>query len=113
MEDLLAKIGLKGAHLLTGLIAGVMGLVFNKRLTTIREKIRAYTIVLSGAILTGYITPLVLLKWEFLIGAEYSVAFVVGLFGMGLIEAIFNFIGRLKADPLGVGKAIKDIFSRN
>lgn len=112
MEDMLAKLGLKGAHLLTGLIAGLMGLLFNKRPTTIREKIKAYAVVLSGAMLTGFLTPLVLLKWEWLQGAEYSVAFIVGLFGMGIIEAIFNFISKLKADPLGVGKAIKDMFFR-
>ena len=112
MEDMLAKLGLKGAHLITGLIAGIMGLIFNKKPVSKKEKIKAYAVVLGGAILTGFLTPLVLLKWEWLLGAEYSVAFVVGLFGMGILETIFNLIGRLKVDPVAVLKSLKDIFSK-
>lgn len=112
MEDILAKLGLKGIHLITGLIAGIMGLLFNKRPQTVRENIRSYMVVLFGAILTGYITPLVLLKFDFLLSAEYSVAFVVGLFGMGVIEGGFKIIESLKKDPLGVISSIKDIFKR-
>lgn len=112
MEDILLKLGLKAGHLITGLIAGIMGLVFNNRPRSFRQKIRSYFVVVSGAILTGYLTPLVLLKWTFLNGAEYSIAFVVGLFGMGLVESIFVLLNKLKDNPIEVGKALKDLFKR-
>lgn len=104
------KIGLKGGHVMTGLIAGIMGFLFNKKPSTITEKIRSYLVVLSGAVLTGFLTPLVLLKWDLLSDAEYSVAFVVGLFGMGIIESLFVLVNKLKENPLDIMKKIKDTF---
>ena len=112
MEDILAKMGLKGVHILTGLIAGMMGLLFNNKPRNFRQKIRSYIVVVSGAILTGYVTPLVLIYFHILNGAEYSVAFIVGLFGMGLIEGLFALLNKLKNDPIEIGKAIRDIFRR-
>lgn len=99
MEDLLAKFGIKLAHVITGLIAGSMGLLFNKKVLTRREKIRAYIIVVCGAILTGYLTPLLLVWAEWLQEAEYAVAFLVGLFGMGILEIIFDLIEGAKTNP--------------
>lgn len=110
MEDMLLKFGVKMGYLITGLIAGVMGLMFNKRPNTIKEKMRSYVVVLFGAVLTGYLTPLVLLNWKWLQEAEYSVAFVVGLFGMGIIETGFIVIKKVKENPLEIGKQIKNIF---
>lgn len=110
MEDVLLKFGVKTGHLITGLVAGIMGLLFNKRPQTLRAKIRSYIVVLSGAVLTGYITPLILLKWDWLSGAEYSVAFVVGLFGMGVIETGFVIVKKLKENPLDTIKNIRNIF---
>jgi len=112
MEDILLKLGLKAGHLITGLIAGIMGFVFNNKPTNFKEKIKSYFVVLSGAILTGYLTPLVLLKWELLNSAEYSVAFVVGLFGMGLVESVFVLINKLKENPVEVGRKLRDIFRK-
>lgn len=112
MEDILMKFGVKTGHFITGLIAGIMGLLFNKRPQNFRQKVRSYFVVLSGAVLTAYLTPLVLLKWQFLNEAEYSVAFVVGLFGMGIVESIFMLIVKLKNDPVTVGQAIRDIFKK-
>ena len=107
---MLAKFGLKSAHIITGLIAGAMGLVFNRRPRTLREKIKAYVVVICGAVLTGYLTPLVILKWEWLSHTEYSVAFIVGLFGMGGVQAMFNLLNRLKANPIPTLKSIREIF---
>lgn len=112
MDEILAKMGLKMGHLATGLIAGLMGFMFNKKPSNISEKIRSWVVVFSGAILTGYITPLVLLKWDFLESAEYSVAFVVGLFGMGIVESIFILINTKKNDLPAIIKGIRDIFKR-
>ena len=106
------KFGLKTGHLVTGLIAGLMGLLFNKKPQNTRQKFRSYLIVLSGAIATGFLTPLALAKWRWLYDVEYSAAFVIGLFGMGIIESLFVLIIKLKNDPVEVGKAIKDIFKR-
>ena len=112
MEDVLMKFGIKTGHVITGLLASGIGLIFNKRVHTLREKIRGYFVVICGSILTGYITPLILLKWKWLDSAEYSVAFVFGLFGMGIVESIFLLISKLKENPIQVGKAIRDIFKR-
>lgn len=113
MEDMLLKFGIKAGHLITGLVAGLMGLLFNKRPQNFRQKIRSYLVVLSGAVTTGFITPLVLVKWDWLYDAEYSVAFILGLFGMGIIESLFVLVIKLKESPLEVGKAIKEIFRRD
>ena len=110
MDDILAKFGLKIPYLITGAIAGVMGMVFNNKPRTTRQKIRSYVVVISGAVLTGYLTPLVFLYWEDLRSAEYSVAFILGLFGMGLIETIFVILNKLKDNPIDVIKSIRNIF---
>lgn len=110
MEEILMKFGVKTGHLITGFIAGLMGMLFNKRPQTFRQRVRAYIVVFFGALLTGYITPAILLKWKWLIDVEYSVAFVVGLFGMGLIESIFVIINKLKNDPLSVIERLKKIW---
>lgn len=112
MDDMLAKLGLKSMHIITGLIAGIMSLLFNKKPKTISEKIKAYSVVIAGALVTGYLTPVILLKWNWLMSVEHSVAFCIGLFGMGIIEALFMLISKLKSNPLEVGKAIRDIFKR-
>jgi len=112
MEDTLAKFGVKGAHLLTGLIAGVMGLIFNNKPRTLKEKIKAYIIVLAGAVLTGYITPLVLIKWDALLSVEHSVAFLVGLFGIGIAQGIFMVVSKFKDNPIGTAKEVFAEFSQ-
>ena len=110
MEDMLLKIGIKAGHLITGLIAGLMGLLFNKKPQNFRQKVKSYLIVVSGAIATGFITPLILVKWDWLMDAEYSVAFVVGLFGMGIIESLFVLVSKIQQDPISIGKAIRNIW---
>lgn len=107
MEDILAKLGLKMAHLITGFIGGVVGLIFGKRRPSFRDKIKATFIVIFGAIVTGYVTPLLLgwrPEWE---TVEHSIGFVVGIFGMGIVEAGMNFVKRLQRDPIGTIKKLK------
>ncbi|GAH09780.1 unnamed protein product, partial [marine sediment metagenome] len=56
---------------------------------------------------TGYVTPLVLVyqpNWQ---GAEYSVAFIVGIFGMSLIRDIFNFIYDFGKNPIEYIRAVR------
>ena len=87
MEDFFAKIGVKIPHIITGLIAGAIGTLFNARPRTRVEKIKAYLIIASGAVVTAYITPLIVAWKPFFAEVEYSVAFMVGIFGMGILEA--------------------------
>ena len=110
--DLLVKSGLKGGHFLFGFIAGIVGLMFSQKPDSWRGRLRLFFIFIAGTVTTGVLTPLVLLKWQWLLSAEYSVAFVVGLFGMGLIEAGFRLITKLKQNPLSVLKSLKDIFKK-
>ena len=113
MDELKMKLGIKLGYVITGLLGGLMSLMFNKRPKTRMEKIKSYTIVVLGALLTGYITPLILLKWSAFQNVEYSIAFIVGLFGMGITEAIFVLIQKLKENPIETIKSIKSIFTRN
>lgn len=108
MEEYLIKFGLKTGHFISGFVAGIVGIIFNKDDT--RSKFRKWSIVCFGAICTGYLTPLVIKKWDWLLDVEYSVAFVVGLFGMGLIESVFVIINKLKNDPLSVIERLRKIW---
>ena len=101
MEDFLLKIGLKIPHFFVGLLAGIVGLLFNKRLFTLRDKVRAFLIVMSGSLVTGFITPLVF-AWEPLLRpAEYGIAFLIGLFGMGIVQSLLSFLVEFSKDPKG------------
>lgn len=97
-------------HLITGAIAGAIALVFNKYPRTRSEKVKAYSLVCGGAIVTAYLTPALLLWQEWLIGAEYGVAFIIGLFGMGLLEGIYKIIQSFITNPLGIIEQIVNIF---
>ena len=110
--DLLVKSGLKGGHFLFGFIAGVVGLMFSQKPNSWRGRLRMFFIFIAGTLTTGMLTPLVLLKWQWLYTAEYSVAFVIGLFGMGLVEAGFRIITKLKQNPLSVLKSLREVFKR-
>ena len=110
--DLLVKGGLKGGHFLFGFIAGVVGLMFSQKPQNNKQRLKLFFIFLCGTVSTGILTPLVLLKWEWLLTAEYSVAFVIGLFGMGLIEAAFKILNNLKQHPLQVLKSLREIFKK-
>ena len=100
MEELFAKLGLKGIHLLTGLLGGSVALLFGRKIKTWRDKIKAILVVLAGAVVTGYVTPLILIykpSWE---SASYSIAFLVGIFGMSIIRDIFNFLYDFGRNPM-------------
>ena len=109
MEDVLAKMGLKGIHLITGLLGGCIGLIYGKKVRTWRDKLKAVLIVLSGAIVTGYVTPLILVYKPNWIGAEYSIAFVVGIFGMSIIKDVFSFLYEFGKSPLEYLKMFRSV----
>lgn len=99
MEELLAKLGLKLVYLLTGLIGGSIALLFGGKIKTWRDKALAIIFVLAGSVVTGFVTPLILLwkpQWEV---ASYSIAFIVGIFGMGIIRDVFIFIYDFGKNP--------------
>ena len=107
MEEILAKLGLKGVHLLTGLIGSSIALLYGKRIRTLKDKLKAIIIVLSGATVTGYLTPLILIYKPEWVGAEYSIAFIVGIFGMSIIKDAFNFIYDFGKNPLEYLKMLR------
>ena len=100
MEEFLAKLGVKGVHLFTGLLGSSIALLYGNKVKTWKDKVKAILIVLSGATVTGYVTPLVLLYKPDWIAAEYSIAFVIGIFGMSIIRDVFNFIYDFGKNPL-------------
>jgi len=107
MEEMLAKLGLKSAHLITGLLGGAVGLIFGKQKNTLKGKIRSVGIVFVGAIVTGYVTPLILQwkpDWE---NTEHSIGFLVGIFGMGVIEGFINLVTSFKKNPISTIKSFK------
>jgi len=107
VEELLAKLGLKSAHLITGFLGGAVGLVFGKQKTTFKGKLRSIGIVVIGAVVTGYVTPLILEwkpNWE---NTEYSIGFLVGIFGMGVIEGFINLVNSFRKNPISTIKSIK------
>ena len=99
MEEFFAKLGLKGVHLLTGLMGGVISLLYGNKVRTWRDKLKAVLAVLSGAVVTGYLTPLIILHKPNWVNAEHSVAFVVGIFGMSVIRSVFGFLYDFGKDP--------------
>ena len=109
MEDVLAKFGIKTAHFIAGLIGSGIGLLFSSRPRTKREMIKVFLIVFGGALVTGYCTPL-LIKWQqWLVGVEYSAGFMIGLFGMGILEGTFRALKAFAKDPFAVIQRIKEI----
>ncbi len=100
MEEMLAKIGLKGAYLLTGLVGSSIALLYGRKIKTWRDKLKAVVFVLAGSVVTGFVTPLIIVWKPDWIGAEHSIAFVIGIFGMSIIRDIFNFIYDFGKNPL-------------
>tara|TARA_R110000803_G_scaffold76454_1_gene141058 strand:+ start:8208 stop:8543 length:336 start_codon:yes stop_codon:yes gene_type:complete len=100
MEEILGKLGLKGIHLLTGLLGSSIALIYGNKVKTWKDKLKAVLIVLSGATVTGYLTPLILIYKPNWIGAEYSIAFVVGIFGMSIIKDVFSFLYDFGKSPM-------------
>lgn len=113
MEDFFAKMGVKIPHIITGLIAGAIGTLFNARPRTQWEKIRSYCIIASGAIVTAFVTPLIVAWKPFFADVEYSVAFIVGIFGMGILEGIYKIVQRFNTSPLELLETLKKIWKND
>ena len=92
MEEWFLKTGVKLGVLCVGLMGGAVGLLYGNKIKTWQEKLKAVLIVLSGSVVTGFVTPLVLVWYPNWSGAEYSIAFIIGIFGMSIIRGVFNFI---------------------
>ena len=97
---MLAKLGLKGVYLLTGLVGSSIALLYGAKIMTWRDKLKAIVFVISGSVVTGFVTPLIILWQPNWVGAEYSIAFVIGIFGMSIIRDIFSFIYDFGKNPL-------------
>ncbi len=100
MEEILAKLGIKGIHLLTGLIGGSIALIFGGKIKTWRDQLKATVFVFAGAIVTGFVTPLVVSWRPEWIEVEHSIAFIIGILGMGIIRGVFSFIYDFGKNPM-------------
>lgn len=113
MEEILVKYGLKSAHLITGLIGGAVSLFFGKRkAVTMRDKLKSVMFVIVGAVVTGYSTPIILKANPSWSDNEHGIAFVIGLFGMGIVEGAFTVVNEYKKHPLDIIKKIRDSFAK-
>lgn len=100
----------KIGHIITGGIAGAMALIFNKYPRSKREKLKAFAIVFGGAVTTAFLTPLALVYIPVLQKAEYGVAFIIGLFGMGVLEGVYKIMQAFIVDPYGTIVKLKNAF---
>ena len=106
------ELGIKTMHLITGFLGGSLAIFFGKKVHTIRDKIRAFLTVVAGSVVTGFATPAMILwkpTWE---SAEHSIAFFIGLVGMGVIEGILNLVMKFKHKPVETIKEVKDIIKK-
>lgn len=113
MEYETMKALFKSGNIIAAIFGSSIAMFFSKRPTTLRDWVRSVFTFLFGVISTGFLTPLIVfyfteidVKW--IVEAEYSVAFVVGLLSMGVIELIFTFLNKLIKNPKQVFLDIKD-----
>lgn len=101
----------KVPYLAVGAIGGAISIIFGEnKPKTLRQWIKSTSFVLSGAIITNFVTPLIMHLMPKFADFEYSIAFIFGLLGIGIVKAIFNVIKKLNNDPFGTLKDIKNIF---
>lgn len=98
-------------YIVVGAIGGAVSVVFGKnKPKTIRQYARSSIFILIGAVITNFLTPLIIKLIPSLEGVEHGTGLVVGLFGIGAIEAIYKVIHDLQSDPYGTIKKFKDMF---
>lgn len=100
---------IKTPLLIIGAIGGAMSVLFGaNKPTDFRGYIKASLFVFAGAVITNFLTPLSIHLMPSLDGLEYSIAFIVGLFGVGVVKALFSVVTMLSTDFFGTIKKIKD-----
>lgn len=104
--DFFAKLFTKAPLIIAGLIGGALAVLLGKKRSTIREKFFAIVIVLLSTFVTWYVTPIILLWLPTLETVEHSVGFVVGIFGIGIIEGLLNLVKKFTLNPL---QTLKDL----
>lgn len=102
---------IKTPLLIIGAIGGALSVLFGTdKPRTVKEYLKATLFVLAGAIITNFLTPLIIHLMPSLDGLEHAIAFVFGLFGIGVVKALFNLIELLQNDFFGTLKNIRNIF---
>ncbi|QQV90424.1 hypothetical protein Harreka1_17 [Olleya phage Harreka_1] len=97
--------------IIIGAIGGALSVLFGEnKPRTLREYLKATSFVFAGAIVTNFLTPLAMHFIPSLVGLESAVAFIVGLFGVGVVKALFNVVKMLTTDFFGTIKKFKEIF---
>lgn len=112
MEDFFLKYGLKSAHFLIGLIGGGLVVVIGgNTVWTIRSVLYALAVMTGGAVVTMFGTPLVIhvIHWD---SVEYSVAFFVGILGMGITKGFLKIVSDFSKNPYKIVDYIISIYKK-
>ena len=101
---------IKAPFLILGAAGTALAILFgDKKPKTFREYIKSLGYVCGGALITNVFTPLLVKTVPLFIGFEYASAMIIGLFGIGLIRALLNLVGKLNTDFFGTLKNAKDV----
>ncbi len=101
----------KVPYLIVGAIGGAISIVFgDKKPKTLREYTKASAFIMAGAIITNFLTPLAIKIVPLLDGVEHGTSLIIGLFGIGMAQALFKVLNDLKTDFYGTIRKLKDMF---
>lgn len=102
---------IKAPLIIIGAIGGALSVLFGtQKPRTVKEYLKATSFIFAGAIITNFLTPLSIHLMPSLAGLESAVAFIVGLFGVGVVKALFGVVSMLSSDFFGTVKKFKEIF---
>lgn len=91
---------IKSGNLIAAIFGSAIAMFFSKKPTTLRDWVRSVFAFLFGVAATSFLTPFIIFYCnnkdiEWIVDIEYSVAFIVGLLSMGIIELILTLLNRL------------------
>ena len=87
--------GLKTGTLLAGFLGVVVSLRFIQGLSIVQSVLS----VVTGAVVTGYIAPIIQLKLDLSAPMEHGLGFLLGLTAMNTVPGIVKLSDKFKEDP--------------
>lgn len=113
MDDIFIKGGLRFAHFLIGLVGAGLVVVIGGQTNewTLRKVINSLLIMIGGATVTMFGTPIIvhLIHWD---GLEYSVAFFIGILGMGITKGLLQIVVDFSKNPYKIVDYIVSIYKK-
>lgn len=101
----------KVPYLVVGSIGGAVSIMLGEnKPKTLREYFKSTALVLSGAVITNFLTPFSIKLLPILEGVEHGAGLVIGLFGIGVVSALLKVTKDLRTDFWGTLKKAKDLF---